>query len=154
MVEIVETRVQEIVPQATELFKEHREELATHKGIMRLNPNFAVYEKAEQEGSFFALGAYDGKELVGYSGSFLFMHLHYADLAVCQNDLLYVKNEYRNSSVGLKLIKKTEQSAIEKGARFMLWHVKPETTMHKLMPKLGGAVQDIIYSKELCHGGD
>jgi hypothetical protein len=31
----------------------------------------------------------------------------------------------------------------------MLWHAKDQTSLAKIMPRMGYVVQDIIYSKEI-----
>lgn len=146
---IVEGRYADFIANAGQLLQEHWEEVAKNKGIMVLKPDNRRYIAMEQHGILFTLVAYDHGKLVGYSLNFINQHLHYADLRYAQNDVLFVKDEYRNSPWGLKLIKETERVAREKGARMMLWHAKQGTQLDKIMPRLKYGVQDIIYSKEL-----
>ena len=76
-------------------------------------------------------------------------HFHYADLRVTQNDVLFVKKEFRGGRLGLKLIKVTEDYARSEGCKLMLWHAKEHTALAKLLPKLKYGVQEIMYSKEI-----
>ena len=47
---------------------------------------------------------------IGYSINFVSNHLLYADLKYCQNDLLFIKKEFRGGRVGLKFMKATEMT--------------------------------------------
>lgn len=138
-----------LLESAGTLFQEHYEEVAKNKDVMKLKPHMEMYNALLSNDSVFIVGAADGEDLIGYSVNFIQPHLHYADLIYCQNDLLFITKEFRNSKAGLKLIKLTEEYAKRQGAQLMLWHAKQDTALDKLMPRLGCKVQDIIYSKEL-----
>ena len=97
----------------------------------------------------FALSAYVGDRLIGYSVNFLMRHLHYADLVYAQNDLLFIDKDYRASRAGLALIRATEAHAKAKGAQMLIWHAKPGTALEALLPRMGYGVQDIMFSKEV-----
>lgn len=149
-VEIRESSLDEMFAQANVLFSEHWDELALNKHIMVLKPNEPAYRALERDGRLLLLGAFRGGEIVGYSWNILHNNLHYADLRMCQNDLIFVSKDRRHGGrLGLKLIKETERFAKERGAQLMLWHAKQGTTLESVMPKLGCKVQDIIFSKEL-----
>lgn len=149
MTEIREATVDQILESASELFAAHWDEVALNKQVMQLKPDVARYHVLDAQGMLLVLGAYVDDVLVGYSVNFLMNHLHYADLRVCSNDLLFIAQEHRQSRLGLQLIKRTEEVAKERGAQLMLWHAKPDTALNALMPRLGYGVQDIIYSKEV-----
>ncbi len=131
------------------LLNEHWEELATNKELMTLKPDLERYRILEEMGLFVALFAYANGKLIGYSGNVIVQNLHYSDLTMFQNDVLFISKEYRNSTIGLKLIKETERIAKEKGAKLMLWHAKENSPFAHILPKMGCKVQDIIYSKAL-----
>ena len=131
------------------LFEEHYEEIALNKKVMVLKPNWDVYYKAEELGTMFMFLAMKGDECLGYSLNFVINHLHYADLDYCQNDILFVQKEHRNSRLGLKLMKATENHAKSLGCKLMLWHCKEKTPLNEILPRLNYGVQDIVYSKEL-----
>ena len=87
--------------------------------------------------------------LIAYSMNLMMHHLHYADLRVCQNDVLFIKKEFRGGRLGLRLIKVTEDHARSEGCKLMLWHGKEDTALAKLLPKLKYGVQEIMYSREI-----
>lgn len=149
MYEIRKATASEMLSHAGELFAAHWDEIALNKQVMALKPDGERYLAMEANGGLLILAAYQGDELVGYSVNFIMRHLHYADLNLASNDLLFVTKEHRKSRIGLQLIKATEQAAKEQGARLMLWHAKPNTALVELMPRMGYGVQDIIFSKEL-----
>lgn len=132
------------------MFADHWDEIALNKQVMRLKPNLEQYRVMDQQGMLLLLGAFlnDGT-LIGYSVNFIVNHLHYADLRVATNDLLFIARDHRGGRLGLQLIAATEAKAKERGAQLMLWHAKQETALNNLLPRLGYGVQDIIYSRGL-----
>ena len=138
-----------LLDQAQQLFAAHWDEIALNKGMMVLKPDVERYQALEASGVLFALSAYVGDRLIGYSVNFLMRHLHYADLVYAQNDLLFIDKDYRASRAGLALIRATEAHAKAKGAQMLIWHAKPGTALEALLPRMGYGVQDIMFSKEV-----
>lgn len=133
-----------------ELLAAHWHEVAKNKQVMVLKPDRRRYEELEAMGALLCLAALDPDgEIVGYSVCFIGPHIHYADLIVANNDVLFLREDLRPSTVGLRLIKETERLAKARGARLMLWHAKEATPLAKIMPRMGYGVQDIIFSKEI-----
>ena len=131
------------------LFQDHWDEVALNKQVMALKPDMQRYHSMNEQGMLLVIGAWNDGALVGYSVNFVMQHLHYADLRICSNDLLFVSKDLRKGRVGLRLIRATEAAAKEAGAKLMLWHGKPNTTLVEIMPALGYGVQDVIFSKEV-----
>ena len=149
MIDITLATVDEMLAEANVLFEEHYEEIARNKQIMKLKPDEETYRKMESAQQIFILSARQDDVLIGYSVNFVTNHLHYADLKLAQNDLLFISKEHRGGRVGLKLIKETEKHATLLGCKLMLWHAKESTTLAHMLPRLKYGVQDIIFSKEL-----
>tara|TARA_R100000152_G_C6759177_1_gene183097 strand:+ start:588 stop:1097 length:510 start_codon:yes stop_codon:yes gene_type:complete len=134
---------------AEPLFEEHYEEVARNKQVMKLKPNWPLYEKIDLTGWLFIYVAMQGDVCIGYSMNIMMHHLHYADLRIAQNDVLFIKKEFRGGRLGLRLLKVTEDHAKSEGCKLMLWHAKEDTTLDKLLPRLNYGVQEIMYSKEI-----
>jgi len=132
-----------------ELLDEHWIELAKNKELMVLKPAIEKYAAMEEQGVLFTFCAYVDGKIIGYSLSFVFHHLHYADLLCCHNDLLFVSLPYRHSSIGGKLIRATEDEARKRGVKLMTWHAKENTPLSEVLPVMGCKVQELIFSKEL-----
>lgn len=146
---IVETTVSDKAAELFPLLQMHRDELATAKHLMEVAPNLAAYRALEECGALLALIAYLDEEIAGYSINFIGPHMHYSALRYAHNDALFVTPEQRGGRLGLKLMRETERLAREKGARMMIWHAKPNTTLEKILPRMGYGVQDVIFSKEI-----
>ena len=134
---------------ADPLFEEHYQEIARNKQIMKLKPNWPMYETVDRNGCLFIYLAMQGDVCIGYSMNIMMNHLHYADLKYCQNDVLFIKKEFRGGRLGLRLIKVTEEHSKANGCTMMVWHAKENTALCKLLPKLKYGVQEIMYSKEI-----
>lgn len=142
-------KVMEWIDKVGPLIEEHYLELALDKRLMVLKPNTKVYEGLELENRVIALGAFVGDEMVGYSVNVLVQHLHYADLLVAQNDIVFIASAHRHGRLGIALIQRTEIAAKERGAKLMLWHAKQRTALEQLLPRMGYGVFETILSKEL-----
>ena len=131
------------------LLHRHYDEIAKFKDLAVVNPDLDRYAKIDAEGRFIGLIAENEGQIVGYSANFIAQNLHYSDLRYCQNDVLYVVPEHRDSRMGLSLIRQTVKCAKEKGAQLMLWHAKDKTTLDILLPRLGYEIMDIIWAKRI-----
>lgn len=138
-----------LIAQSEALQREHYEELATNKTLMVLAPDVEQYRRYEQAGMLFAVLAYEGEQIVGYSVNVLGKNLHYSALLVAENDVLFVGKAHRAGRVGMRLIEMTKALAAKRGAGMMLWHAKEGTPLAGILPRLGCKVQDIIYSTPL-----
>ena len=116
---------------------------------MKLKPNYQLYEALNSTGWLFIYVAMRDDVCIGYSMNIMMHHLHYADLRIAQNDILFVKKEFRGGRLGLRLLKVTEDHARSEGCKLMLWHAKENTALAELLPKLKYGVQEIMYSKEI-----
>ena len=131
------------------MVRRHWEEVALHKGLMRLDPDWLRYRAMEQRGLLLALALEVDGEVVGYTLGTVAPHLHYQDLMVYANDAVFVDAKHRGGGVGLRLMRETERVAKSRGAQMAAWHAKQGTRMDALMPRLGYGVQDIIYTRAL-----
>lgn len=149
MVQIIEGSVSDKWDQVAALLHEHWDELAKNKRIMVLKPDIERYRQIEAAGMMLALFAYDGDQIVGYVASFITKHLHYSDLTMAMNDVLFVTKSHRSGRTGLQLIRETERLAKERGAQLMIWHAKKDTQLESILPRIGYGVQEIMLSREL-----
>jgi len=150
---IKEILLTEKLDECWDLVEAHRQELATYQDHMILKPDRARYKHLEETGCLRTLALYDEEDkMVGYSAVVFSQSLHYSDLPIAQNDVIYVRKDLRKGRWGLKLIEATEQMCKDlfNGRPFMmLWHAKEDTAFASIMPKLDYSVQDILFSKIL-----
>lgn len=132
------------------LFGEHWQEVAGFKKLMILAPDEECYRAAEAAGQLIVLAAFEGSTVVGYSVSIIKAHLHYRDLTVAVNDVLFLTPAMRSRGNGDALIAATEQHARERGAKLLFWHAKLNTALDIMLPRKHGYVlHEHIYAKEL-----
>jgi|SRR5271154_1481045 len=136
-------------PAVQSLLPAHYEELAKFKDIAALEPAYSDYREADATDSLLVLLAYD-VELIGYAVTFRTASAHYAGLRVAQNDVIYVKPEYRKGRTGYRLMKLTVQRVKDLWAtQLLIWHTKPDTPMDRLMPRLGCEKLDHLWAERL-----
>lgn len=150
---ITEILLTEKLDECWNLVEAHRQELATYQEHMILKPDRARYKQLEDTGCLRTLALYDDEDkIVGYSAVVFSQSLHYSDLPIAQNDVIYIRHDLRKGRWGMKLIAATEQMCKDlfNGRPFMmLWHAKEGTAFASIMPKLDYKVQDILFSKIL-----
>jgi hypothetical protein len=133
------------------LFADHYEELTLDKHAVKLNPIWDEYAALESIGKLLIFTARDGEKLVGYSVFFVRRHMHYADLTVAQNDILFLDKEYRFGRTGIRLIQHSEQQIKERlsGQLKIVWHIKEANDWSAIILRQGYQLEDSIYGKLL-----
>lgn len=113
-----------IAPELIPLLQAHYDELTLNKDSVQLDPDWVRYAAMEEAGKFFVFTARVDGVLVGYSAFFVDQHLHYSDLRVGHNDVLYVTPPMRRAGVGLDLILYSEDQLELLEVQKIVWHVK------------------------------
>lgn len=131
------------------LLDKHYEELTLNKELVKLKPMWSSYKELEDKKQFYLFTAREENTLIGYSAFFLKPHIHYEDLIVATNDVLYLKKEYRFGTTGIKLLKYSEQKVKELGANKITWHVKHSNDFRPILHRMGYADEDVIVGKIL-----
>jgi GNAT superfamily N-acetyltransferase len=131
------------------LLDKHYEELTLNKDVVKLKPIWSLYKELEDKNQFVLFTARDNNELIGYSAFFLKSHIHYEDLIVASNDVLFLKSEYRLGTTGIKLLKYSEQKVKELGANKITWHVKASNDFRPILHRMGYFDEDVIVGKIL-----
>jgi GNAT superfamily N-acetyltransferase len=128
----------------------HWEELANNKDAIKLNPDINKYTVLQQSGSLANAVIYDDEKIVGYTVLIVTPHLHYQNDKYAYVDVLFLKPDYRNSRLGLKLVDLSEELARDFGASIILHHVKPHhPTLAKIIQKKGFKHAETVYGKLL-----
>ena len=138
-------KVTQHIEELTRLAQAHWLENGEHK-LAAEGPRIVVetYAVMEQAGYDVVLGAFDGEVMVGYCVVFLMPHPHYGCL-FAQHDVLFVAQEYRDSSVGLRLFREMRKTLQERSPQFVLWHAKPGSAFEKILQHARCVVEEVIY---------
>lgn len=129
------------------LLKSHWEEVAAYKDKRPLDPNYDLYFQAAESGSLLAVVATDESEVIGYSVYLIVKELHYQTSTIAQNDIFYVKPEFRSRGVGAGLMAYSESLLKDKGVSVITMHMKTKNPFDSLCVGLGYANIERIYSK-------
>ena len=144
-----------IIEEVDGLLKMHYEELTLHKERVVLNPMWENYAAMEKAGGFAVFTARDEGMLVGYSAFFIHPHMHYKDLVVAANDVLFLHPEYRKGMTGIKLIKFSETTLKNRGVDKLVWHIKfnknekDKKDFRAIMHRLHYTDEEVIVGKFL-----
>lgn len=149
MVTFQKELVYQVVNDVGELLKLHYQELTLNKDRIALNPMWERYAALEQADAFVVFTARDDGQLIGYSAFFVNRHMHYGDLVMCNNDVLFLHPDHRTGRTGIKLIRYCEDQALamfEKNFS-LTWHAKDNTPLADILRRMGYTLQDLIFSK-------
>jgi GNAT superfamily N-acetyltransferase len=126
----------------------HWDEVANYKNAIELDPDIEKYVALENAGVLKNVCVYDEDRLIGYSVLFIQPHLHYCKDLFAYVDVIYLHPDYRGSTLGVKLVKKTEQLARECGASVVTFHTKPlHPAIDKVLVKFGYGHIENIFGK-------
>ena len=141
--------LESVEEEAKPLIKDHWEEIALNKGIIKLNPDWNAYHTLEDNGNLKVFTARSYGHLIGYFVVILRNHIHYKDHIFAANDILFLKKESRKGLVGAKLIKFAEGCLKEDGVSVLVVNTKCHKPFDKLLKWLGYNHIENVYSKLL-----
>lgn len=129
------------------LWKEHYDEIAVMKDKIAMNPNIAFYQEMENSGILHLLTVRDEGEMIGYHISFVRPHPHYADMLCGFVDAYFLTPSKRKGMIGVKMIKKAEESLKARGVRKLFTGTKNSKDMSKIFEYLGWHLTEQLFTK-------
>ena len=135
---------QEVVP----LLESHWREIAHYPDI-KLNPDIEAYNTLESKGLLRCYTARVNGVLVGYAVYVVRGNPHYLDSLQAVQDVLFVLPEYRQSRIGIRLIKFSDEQLAGEGVQVVMQHVKVAHDFGPLLERLGYEKVEYIFSKRL-----
>lgn len=132
---------------AKELIKLHWQEIAINKDKIKLNPDWEAYNELEKNARLRVFTVRDSGKLVGYFVTILGVNLHYKDHIFAVNDVLYLHENWRKGTTGLKLIRFAEKCLKEDGISVLNINTKVHRPFDNLMEHLGFNLVERVYSK-------
>jgi hypothetical protein len=143
----------DVIEEVDSLLHLHYEELTLHRDKVKLAPMWDRYADLERCGNFIVFTVRDGERLIGYSAFFLNQHLHYGELTIAVNDVLYLHPDYRSGRVGLKLIRMCESHfesmKSDNNEIKIVWHAKLDTKLQQLLGLMKYKAEEIVFGKIL-----
>lgn len=136
-------RVVEI--EGSSILNDNYEELTINKQVVKLNPDWYKYQKLEQAGNLKVFTVRDSDVLIGYCIFFIDTHIHYKDLLVATNDVLYLTKAYRKGTTGIKLIKYADSTLRNIGVNKITWHIKDSLDFSPILIRIGYKKEDSLF---------
>lgn len=143
----VEILTDELVEEITPLLELHRVELQSHE--MRLNPDWDVYKLMQEIGKLMWLIARDDGVIVGYSLFVISNNLHYKDYLYAIEDVFYVVGDRRGRTIGVGLVKKSEELLKARGVDVITHHAKFTNEFAPFLERLGYEKVETMLAKRL-----
>lgn len=140
----------------SELFEEieplarmHWREIAHYPDIP-LDVDVARFVALEQAGALrFFTARLDGT-LVGYACFIVTPHSHYCGSLHAMQDVLFVDPACRCSSIGIRLIRRSEAALAAEDVQVVTQHAKAaRAPLHAILPREGYELVDLVYAKRL-----
>lgn len=148
----VEPLDQQLIWEITPLIQEHWEEIASHKDIQLLEPDWDRYMTLydldmlriftvrdwPSPDDCAPIAHHERGALVGYFVTIVTHHLHYPSLTYGINDVLYLHDAYRGSTIGYRMMK-LAMDDLKKGCGvdILVVHMKVKHEFRALLQRLG-----------------
>lgn len=139
----------EVFDRVAPLLRAHWQEIAHHKHLAKLAPDWDHYRLSEQNGTFFTVIAEDGAALVGYNAYFLVKMVHNVPIILARNDVLYIVPGHRGRGLLRQLMRLGEAEAYRRGASLVSMHIKPELDFGPIIEREGYRLDEYVRMKEL-----
>lgn len=149
MITFNEETVMGVADEIEPLLQKHYEEVALHRDVVKLDPDWAKYVALEEMGDVHVFTVRDNGELVGYGVFFMSWHVHYKLLRVAQNDILYIRPDRRHGTLASRFINHCEARLKLFGAQKVTFHIKRHLDWSPLLVRKGYDQEEIIMGKIL-----
>lgn len=136
-----------ILTEGIHLFIEHYKDIAVHQDKVILNPDVPRYMAMEAAGILLPISAREDGGLIGYSVSVLLPSLHYKDHIYAMNDVIFVAKEHRKGTVGIRLIKFTEEELRKRDVSVYCINSKVHAPFFSVLERLGFTDTEHQYTK-------
>lgn len=147
MIEYKEETYSDVIGDIKPLLDNHYEEIALNRDVIKLNPDYEMYEKLCNAGFMRIITARNDNELIGYCICVIKYHLHYKDSLTALNDIFYIKKEYRKGLTGVKLFVKTEEILKKYGVQRIIMNTKTHHDVGAIFDRLGYHETERVFTK-------
>ena len=109
-------------------------------------PNKDFYLTLESLGKCFCIGAFIGRDLVGFCVLIIQEHTHYSKM-VGWCDSIWIGKSHRKGYAGLKIIRKAQELALEKGAVGVYFSAPEGSRLSMLFERLFQPKDRVYWAK-------
>lgn len=128
------------------LLKQHYDEIALNKDIIKLNPDWEGYARLDNINALRVYTARKNDELVGYFVVIVSKSLHYRDHLFANNDIIFLAKSARKGLTGVKLIKYAIESLAAEGITKLHINTKAHQPFDAILERLNFEEIERVYS--------
>jgi len=125
----------------------HWKEIALNKDKVPLDPDWSKYRSLMYYDMLQAFTARKDGKLIAYMFMNVSPHLHYKTTIYAINDILYVDNKFRKTTVAYRLLKFVEKQLIEQGVGVFIINMKLHSEFSHFLEGLGFTHTESLFSK-------
>lgn len=125
----------------------HWEEVAGDKDVIKLEPNYAMYDSLVSTGQLHLITARADGKLIGYHVSIVRPHLHYVNSLSAFTDMYFIHPDFRKGMVGVNIFRAAEKSLKQRGVQKMFTGTKLSLDMGRIFERLGWKETERLYTK-------
>lgn len=133
------------------LLEHHWFEVAAHKEIYDLNPDWELYERMAKQNVLRIFTCRINNQIVGYSIYMVSRHHHYKQSIVARNDITFLIESERKGNIGYKLLKFAIENLTKEADR-IIFNVKVYKDFGNILERLGFQKFEIVYDKVIKNG--
>lgn len=130
------------------LLPEHYEELCVTKDFPLL-PDYEAYGRLVVADMLRCITCRSDGKLIGYAIFIVQPHLHYRSCKTAFEDLYFVKKEFRQGRIGIRLFQYAEDVLKKAGVHRIIMHTKVHLDNSRLFEYLGYKHTDKLFTKIL-----
>ena len=147
MIDYKEETFDQVIDEIKPLLEDHWEEIALNKEVIKLNPNYEMYEKLCNSGVMRIVTARNDGKLIGYCICIIAYNLHYKDSLTATNDIFFISKDYRKGSTGVKLFIKNEEILKSYGVQRLIMNTKVHQDVGAIFERLGYKQTERVFGK-------
>jgi len=136
------------IEELREILPEHYEELCVTKDFP-LMPDYEGYGRLCVAGLLKCITCRQDGKLIGYAIFIVQPHLHYMSCKTAFEDIYFLKKEFRQGRVGLKMFQFAESVLKHDGVHRIIMHTKIHMDNSRLFEYLGYKFTDKLFTKIL-----
>jgi L-amino acid N-acyltransferase YncA len=136
-------------PMAFKMLGDHWQENATHKHLMKLNPDLPRYVQLEREKRLQIVVMRDDGEIVGYSVHIINTMLHYRNVVVADDDIHYLVPRLRGTGEHKRLREFAMKTLKERGVHIVIARTREGHLHDTSLAAMGFATWDRNYCCDL-----
>lgn len=136
--------------EAEPLFRAHWEEIARHREQVALDPDWARYQALEDASTLLAVTMRQAWKLAGYATFLVAPHLHYRQIVVGSQDMIYVAPEFRRGGFGYcALLRFCDAELARRGVNLAIQRDKGAHPLDAVYRRLHYAPVERVHEKVL-----